>query len=50
MTRREECPLCNGDIYPDFAKGFAKDHQTGKKVMVCVECDGLEILPKEAQE
>lgn len=44
-SRREDCPLCGGDIYPDHAQGTATNTETGVNFMVCVHCDGATHTP-----
>lgn len=38
-SRHETCPLCKGDIYPDFAAGSYKPEGEKFSVMICVHCE-----------
>lgn len=40
-SKRIDCQLCGGDIYPEHASGMAINTETDKKIMVCINCDGL---------
>jgi len=38
-SKKIDCPLCGGDIYPEHASGSVLDKSTGIVTMVCVKCD-----------